>query len=136
MLSLKNPNSFKIIYNPDLKILEVAWHHYSGTKDLQDAYWKLADEMRARQVCSVLIDIRERGEVPYADQVWLCQEYLPTIISRIHKQIKLAYVVSPEHYEVLQSESPNGFMETLSELLALNFFIEQPKAVQWLAATY
>jgi hypothetical protein len=64
----------------------------------------------------------------------LCQEILPTLITRINKTVKLAYVLNASHYRTLQSESPNGEMETYSDLLKMHFFLDESAARQWLQA--
>ena len=133
MIQINDPFSFQLIRIAKFGIAKVTWQQYINSEYYQKVYWQLADFMENNKLSRAIIDIRGRGEAPYSDQVWLCREFLPAVLPRIKKQLRLAYLVQPDYYQILQAESPDGGMETLSELLTLQIFVEEQVALDWLS---
>ncbi len=132
MILPEAPDFFQIACDTKLRIAELRWDQYTNFAAFQDNYQQLLQFMEMHQLNCAIIDIRGRGEVPYADQIWLCRELLPDLITKVKKTVKLAYVLNTEHFAALQSESPNGDMETYSDLLKMQFFLDVPTARNWL----
>jgi cytochrome c len=134
MILPETPDFFQIACDTQTKIAELHWDRYTGSETFRDNYRKLVQFMKSNNLNCALINVRERGEVPYSDQTWLCQEVFPELITQTRKTVKLAYVINEIHFYALQSESPSGQMETYGDLLKLQFFLDEASARRWLQA--
>ncbi len=134
MILPETSDFFQIACDIKSRIAESRWERYTDSATFRKNYRQLVQFMGTHELNCALLDVQERGEVPYADQAWLCQEIFPELITQLHKTVKLAYVVNASYFASLQSESPDGGMETYSDLLKMHFFQDESAARQWLKA--
>ncbi|QNF32018.1 hypothetical protein HUW51_04480 [Adhaeribacter swui] len=132
MIVSETPDFFQIACDAQTRIAELQWDRYTDSKTYQDNYRLLVQVMKAEELNCALLDVRERGEVPYTDQVWVCQKIFPAMLTELNGQVKLAYILNADHFISLQSESPNGEMETFGDLLKIQFFVDERAARRWL----
>ena len=132
MILPETPDFFKIACDTKSRIVESRWERYTDSESFRENYRLLVEFMKTQELNCALLDVRERGEVPYADQAWLCQEIFPAMITQLRKTIKLAYIINENHFSHLQAESPDGGMETYGDLLKMQFFLDEAAARQWL----
>lgn len=134
MILPETPDFFQIACDTQTRIAEFRWNRYTDSDSFRENYQLLVQFMVTNAFNCAIINVRERGEVSYADQAWLCHEIFPELITQINKTVKLAYVVNEEYFKNLQSESPSGDMETYGDLLKMQFFLDESAARQWLRA--
>ena len=62
------------------------------------------------------------------------QEFAPGLRHRFKEGIHLAYLVNDSHYQDLTEESPNANLESLAQLLGMNYFRNEKEALNSLGA--
>lgn len=134
MILPETPDFFQIACDTKSRIAESRWERYTDSESFRENYRLLVKFMKTQELNCALLDVRERGEVSYADQTWLCQEIFPEMITQLRKTIKLAYIINASYFASLQAESPDGGMETCGDLLKMQFFLDESAARQWLKA--
>jgi hypothetical protein len=130
-----SPENFKVMYNRQLEAAELTWENGNDSYSFRQGYLRLADLMQHHRLRSALIDVSRRGHPSHADQLWLFRQFLPSILPAIEETIRLAYVLTPEEHQVLQTQSPNGITENYSQLLKIHAFCDDQLAREWLLNT-
>jgi hypothetical protein len=116
----------------DPGILALSWKYPTSSPVIQQVYEALLHQMQRHQVKHVLVDTRQRGRATDQDEVWMMRQFAPRLIQYFNDGIYLAYLLKPAHYFELQTESPNGSMESLSQLFSMNYFLDTAAAIAWL----
>lgn len=124
----------ELLFLPEAEILYLTWKKTASSAAIQEAYEYLYRQMQNRQVKYVLIDIGQRGPASEADEIWIMQDFVPRLVHSFQEGLFLAYLLNASHYRQLQTESPNGSMESLSQMLSINYFRDEPAALAWLKA--
>jgi hypothetical protein len=118
---------------PKAAVLWLTWKQPVASPVIQEVYGQLFRQMQLRVVKNILIDTRLRGRASEADEIWMMQEFVPQLIQQFGSGLHLAYLIQPAHYLALKAESPNGSMESLSDLMCMNYFQSPDNALGWLS---
>ena len=83
---------------------------------------------------NILVDASRRSRASLADETWSMQEFAPWLRHRFKEGIHLIYLVDAGNYQDLIAESPNGSLESLTQLLGMNYCRNQKEALNSLGA--
>lgn len=131
-ISILKTRAAEIHFLPEFNILCLHWQCPVTPAIIRDIYEQLLTHMKYFEVKQLLIDTRLRGRATPGDEVWMMQVFSPRLIKAFSENIHLAYILTPQHFAELQSESPNGSMESLSKLFCMNYFQEEEAGLAWL----
>jgi hypothetical protein len=132
--ALYQSGSAELFVLPESGILWLTWKENVPSAVIQEVYDQLFRQMQSHQIKHILIDISRRGRASAADETWMMREFAPRLMELFRAGIYLAYLLNPQHYQELEEESPNGSMESLSQVLSINYFREEKNALDWLVA--
>ena len=124
--------NLSIIYRPDLKILFCRFIQPVTSSQLRRSYDFALGIAQQEQARFWLFDLRRRGPTQAEDENWLLNQFFPRAQALSKHYQYFAYLVTPTHYVYLRDNIGFEKLNNYSQILKINVFDSEEKAVQWL----
>ncbi|UOG74224.1 hypothetical protein MTX78_19140 [Hymenobacter tibetensis] len=126
-----------LTYRPDLEVLIARWRRPVSLSELQAGYYALADEAERCGTVRWLLDTRALTISIEAGQ-WVNDSFFPTLATRFHQPLRMAYMVPPDSQRRLQTDAEMASLLSRFEKAMFSYcfklFDQEGDAQRWLAA--